>query len=246
VYPATSTYDLMSYCDNSWISPYTYEAIRDYRLTATDAAASLWSNEPAGAQLLVWGQIRPDGSVLLEAPFAVNTRPAQPRRGAYRLEGTDVDGQVLFSVSFAGKEVIHGAAGERHFAFTVPAGPQLDRLARIRVLRTDGRSAAEHRPLREALPGGRERVLAVSAVGAGDERFEWDTSVFRAMMVRDATTGNVLAISRTGTVTVSTAGNRIQVILSDGVRSVRRELNPTDRRSECSRNADGREVCRVF
>ena len=63
VYPGTSWHDVMSYCNNQWLSDYTYKAMYDYMIahptqTAQDAApARVQSPRVSGDFLAVYGEI---------------------------------------------------------------------------------------------------------------------------------------------------------------------------------------------
>ena len=88
--------DLMSYCNNSWVSDYTYEAILARRqaevpMIPTAAAGDLTNS------LLVWGRIMND-SVIIEPAFELQQTPRLPSgSGPYVLEGINTDGNTAFS-----------------------------------------------------------------------------------------------------------------------------------------------------
>ena len=87
--PPTFT-DLMGYCNNEWISDYTYMGVLDCRETQPDVAAAFaQAMQPC---LLVWGRIE-NGQPVLEPAFQIVTRPRLPSRaGPYSVEGRAADG----------------------------------------------------------------------------------------------------------------------------------------------------------
>ncbi|HLL46047.1 MAG TPA: hypothetical protein VK399_05045 [Longimicrobiaceae bacterium] len=225
--PSAGHTDIMSYCTNFWISDYTYSGVYFYR-AANDRAASV-APQPA---LLVWGRIV-DGAVMLEPAFQVTTRPTLPAAaGPYTVEGVDAAGQVLFSLSFAGDRIPDVEGDRRTFAFAVPMGTQqMDRLATLRVVgsgvearaRTTAGAVTQHRASLAPAPR-----ASVSRQGGGRLAVRWDASAYPMAMVRDARTGEILAMARGGTADVQagTGSAEVEVVLSDGVRSTPRRVVP--------------------
>ncbi len=119
--------DLMGYCNNEWISDYTYVGVLNYRGTHADVASAFaQAMQPC---LLVWGRIV-DGQPVLEPAFQVVTRPSLPAApGPYTVEGRAADGSSVFRVSFAPDQVADDPAGGAQFAFAVPLQP--DRAERL-------------------------------------------------------------------------------------------------------------------
>ena len=221
--PASHT-DIMGYCDaNFWISDYTYSGVFAYR-AANDRAASV-APQPS---LLVWGRIL-DGAVVLEPAFQVSTRPTLPAAaGPYTVEGVDADGAVLFSLSFAGDRIPDVEGDRRTFSFAVPLGPQqMDRLATLRVVgsgvearaRSTAGAVTQHRASLATVPR-----ASVSRLGADRLAVRWDARSYPMAMVRDARTGEILALARGGTADVHAGAGEVEVVLSDGVRSTPRRV----------------------
>ncbi|HEX2187242.1 MAG TPA: hypothetical protein VHG51_00015 [Longimicrobiaceae bacterium] len=211
--------DIMGYCDQQfWISDYTFRAIYAYRM-ANDAAASR-APQPS---LLVWGRIL-DGELVLEPAFQVTTRPSLPRSGGrYTVEGLDASGGVLFSVSFDGERIPDLPGDKRHFAFAVPLGP--DAASRLATLRLAGNGEATERRATAATAPQHgavqpfERVAATRS-GSGEASLRWDPARYPMVMVRNARTGEILSLARDGSARVAGAAGELELVLSDGVRSV--------------------------
>ena len=225
------SFDLMGYCGGTnWISEYNYQKALNYRQLISGTLV-------AGAQsgLLVWGRIE-NGVVTLEPAFEVSAPPQVPvSRGPYTLEGLDAGGGVLFSYQFEGEQVADQGAGQRQFAFAIPFNAsRSDRLARLRV-RGAGRDAelssvaamsAQGRGatlLRQLLPMPDRQARVVS----GGVQLSWNASAYPMAMVRDAATGEILALARRGHAGIgAAAGRTLDITYSDGVRSRWERVTP--------------------
>jgi hypothetical protein len=190
--PTTS--DIMGYCDDRWISDYTYTGVLAYRATQAQAAASVIGSS-AQKGLLVWGRIGPRG-VVLEPAFEVDAPARLPNAtGPHRLEILDDSGRVAWSAAFRGERTVDAPSNEEHFAFVVP----------MTSLR--GHAAARLR-LRA---NGRQVELGRSTGSQG-------------VLVRDGRTGAILALGRSGSIDLKAFGRELDLTLSDGVRSTRRTI----------------------
>jgi hypothetical protein len=212
--------DLMSYCDPTWISDYTYKAILNFRAANPMTVNARISTAAVRRGLLVWGRIE-QGRLVLEPGFEVDAPAALPPRGGpNRLEGFGPSGEVLFSLAFAGDRVADSPdPNDETFAFVIPMsqlrGVDLDRL-RFSAL---GRQVEQRRTGGGAIP-------SAQRTAPGRVRVTWNASAARAAMVRDARTGEVLSFGRGGVVDLPTASDDLEVTLSDGVRSVRSRIRP--------------------
>ncbi|MBK8795594.1 MAG: hypothetical protein IPM07_03875 [Anaerolineales bacterium] len=94
----------MVYCNNQWISAYTYEAIRN-RLVSENAAAALASNvdAPLADYLVIQGSVTPAGpSATLDEIYRL-TAPsalASSAPGAYAIRLIGAGGSVLANYPF--------------------------------------------------------------------------------------------------------------------------------------------------
>lgn len=214
-------FDLMSYCDPSWISDYNYTAILNYREAHPDQSGARVSGAAAGRALLVWGRID-GGRLVLEPAFEVDAPAALPARaGPNRIEGLGAAGEVLFSFPFAGEPVADAPhPDDQTFAFAIPLSVLPGgALARLR-LSALGQSAE----LGEG-PVATGDYPAATRTAGGKVRVSWKGGV-RAALVRNARTGQVLSISRGSAVEVLAGSDELDVVLSDGVRSQRSRVNP--------------------
>ena len=133
-----SIYDLMSYCDPTWISEFYFTNSLRHRL-AVETEGDLARQAAPARSLLIWGGADPDGVPHLEPVFVIDARPSLPRAGGvYRLSGAAEDGAELFGLNFD-MPVVADAEGRGSFAFTLPVQPGwATDLARITLSGPDG------------------------------------------------------------------------------------------------------------
>jgi hypothetical protein len=211
--------DIMGYCDPKWISSYTYSAVMDYLTASPMVASSSPASQAVQPSLLVWGYIR-DGQLTLYPAFQINARPTLPRRGGpYTIEGLSVDGSTLFAHSFSPAQVADLPGSRQSFAFAIPlASAQASRLGSLR-LRGQGDqtmlSAARASTGAQTSTG-----PALRKAGAGRLALRWDHRAYPMVMVRDAETGEIMSLADGGSVELPTSKKAVDLVLSDGVRSV--------------------------
>jgi hypothetical protein len=209
-----ASHDLMGYCNNEWISDYTYEGVLSYRSAHPDVSASFaQAMQPC---LLVWGRIV-DGQAVLEPAFQVVTRPSLPAtHGPYTVEGRAADGSRLFGLDFAPQEVADDPHGAQHFAFAVPLQP--DRAARLQdvSLMVPGLPAVSRLAVGAAVVAGTPIVRATRAA-PGRVSLRWDAAAHPMLMVRDPATGQVLSLARDGQADLVTDRGELDVQLSNGI-----------------------------
>jgi hypothetical protein len=228
IHAPNSNSDYMSYCRPRWTSDYTYRGILQWRrqdpLARWDGATgnSATSGETEG--LLLWGRIG-SGGVMLNPAFALAGEPVLPREGGpNELRGIAADGTVLFQLAFAGVSVMDGSdPDERHFAFLVPLRrSDLDRIERIELATPRGNAVHRRSVPAEAHAEHARPAIRLESRPGNRVRVRWDANLYPAALVRDPNSGHVLSIARGGDLEIATgarAADRIEVILSDGVRS---------------------------
>ncbi len=206
LHDATGRHDLMSYCNPTWSSDYTYEAVMHYRAEEAAAAAAA---EPA---LIVWGRIGDDGAVL-EPAFETVTRPRLPTGGGrYRLALRAADGATLTELHFDGDPVDH-APGVRHFTFAIPLRMLRGRMPAAMELRGVGADVRRQQTQAVGAPD-----VRVTRVAGGAVRLQWDAAASPLAVIRDPASGAILALARTGDALVQTGARELDIELSNGVR----------------------------
>ena len=210
-----SSHDLMGYCDNEWISDYTYLGVMNWREAEPLRRGMAAVIQPG---VLVWGRIE-NGRAELEPALRVTARPSLPSRpGPYRLEGRAEDGSRLFGFDFAPLAIADDPAGAKHFAFVVPMRAEgAMRLASLH-LQGAGVSASTAQGSAEA------PVVDVTRAGAGRLALRWDASKSSMLLVRDPVTGEVLSFARGGAAEVATDGDEVVVTASGRARHAEMRL----------------------
>jgi hypothetical protein len=215
--PPTAT-DVMGYCSNQWISDYTYRGVLDYR-AASPAVASAFSQAMQPC-LLVWGRIV-DGQPMLEPAFEVVTRPTLPAHGGpYTVEGRDGAGSRVFSLSFTPEQVADDPHGGQQFSFAVPLPSERAVQVAALQLAGGGREATTRRSY-GMTPQMRSAPVPIEARRSAPGRvaLRWDASSHPMVMVRDATTGEVLSLARGGAAELFTDRTDLELVVSNRVQS---------------------------
>lgn len=220
--PPTAT-DIMGYCNNQWISDYTYVAVMNYRGTSATVASGPAAARPS---IALWGRLDGDGPVL-EPAFELDAVPTpRPEPGPYTLEGYDAAGNRLFSLPFRPDSVADVDRVTRHFAFVLPRDEVGgDRLASIRLTGPGVDRVNTPAPAAMAAPTAlppQARAQAVlRRVSPRATRLTWDRNVYPMVVVRSARTGAILSFARGGDATVVTPAGEteLELVFSDRVHS---------------------------
>lgn len=215
-------FDFMSYCDPAWISDYNYTALLAWHEGQAAAASTpvVTGTRGSSSNFLVWGRIEA-GQLVLEPAFEVDAPVSLPSRpGPHSIEGFGAQGERLFSLAFEGNRVADtDDPDDRVFAFVVPAsmlrGGQLSRLQLA-----SGARRAERRAGSAAMAG-----ATATRITPGRTRLGWSPAAAGAL-VRNARTGQILAITRGAGVELPASTDELDVIVSDGVRSSRTRVRP--------------------
>lgn len=228
---ATTAKDLMGYCNPTWISDYNWSRVMTYRQSSGFAADA--SGEGEG--LLVWGRVI-DGRVTLEPAFRVKApRTAAAVRATHSVEALDADGNVLLTLPISADRVDHVTThDERQFAVVVPWTPMLEQaLASVRVRDLRSSLMAASRASAASMSAGLRRSgrataalampdpqSALEAAGGGRVRVRWNKAAYPMAMVRNAANGQILGYVRNPGDVVASSGRTLELVYSDGVRSV--------------------------
>jgi hypothetical protein len=219
----SANYDFMAYCNPAWVSDYTWSGLIANRTSNPNYAPPLASTATAG--LLVWARITPHG-VVMEPSFRVAPPTTRPTgSGAYRVEGYDAGGRLLFSYPVEPQHTMAiNMNHEMHISTVLPLDAAQDQaLARVRLITPDG---PVERVSNQAVAQIGNRIFLrdpaaqLAVPNTAQARFTWDGSVYPMAMVRDAATGQVLSFARGGNAVIWTGSRRFDVTFSDGVRSL--------------------------
>lgn len=214
---AATDFDVMSYCAPSWISDYSYRRLAAYS-TSLRASAP-----PAQRGVIVSGSMR-GGRALLNPALEVVAPPVLPvESGPYRIEGRTADGSIAFSLPFAPTAVGDSPFADlAQFVFTVPLADSVQ-LAQLRL--TGPGVDTMIRARAAALRAGAS-APAATRLDATRVRVTWNPGDYSMVMIRDASTGEVLALGQGGSAIVRSGGAALAITASDGVNSTRLRLTP--------------------
>ena len=205
------TKDLMSYCRPIWISDYNYLRMIDGRETAVRIAAG-----PQARSLLVRGEYDSRG-LRLDPLFEIEATSSPATASGVNVELLDAGGAVVGRTRVP--ELTPDHAGTRSFVAIVPLPSPDGGARRVRIRAPSG--VEEERML---TPGVLPASIAVSRAMDRTE-LRWDARVARHALVRDQTSGEVLAFVSGGAIDLPRLpGRRLAISLSDGAG---RALRPT-------------------
>lgn len=228
---APSAYDIMGYCDDTWASAFTYTGIMAYLRSGV-----IPTSESVPIQSLIVGGSLSDGSITLDPVFTATTTPTRSRAGRFVAEGLAADGRVLFSHRFSGNAVGDGDAGTLVFSERVAYDAAASgAVASIRV-RDTGASGSSATLLRAGTyttgTGGvslridSDPQVATRSLGGGRHELTWNVSRYPSVIVRNRTTGTVLAMGARGAISFAAAAlDDVELLLSDGTSSTTRRLS---------------------
>ena len=217
--PATNK-DIMGYCSPNWVSDYVYKKILDFRsgptglIKVTDEDAPLPPDQSTAREcLIVRGIVHADGRAELLPSFRTRSLPTPaPEPGDYTLEGVDQKNLAVFSTPVALMDLGCWPKGrERHFVMALPLeAAVLDAVTGLRVLRAGRPVASLRASAAEAAPPEVQRLQN------GKVQLTWDVSVHPAVLVRDADSGEVIAILSGGRQAFTAGARRFELAFSDG------------------------------
>jgi hypothetical protein len=211
-------HDIMSYCSPVWVSDYNYQRALTNRTLATGALVAADQAGPGQVEcLIVRGIARKDGSVLLLPGFRTWALPSQSLPGGdLRVEGRDASGTLRFSSTLDLVEAGCAPGGpDRQFLLALPLPVQdLNALARVTVLRDSEPLATQSSPAMAATAEPSVRRMAGDRVAV-----TWNAAAHPAILVRDATTREVIAVLTGGDRTLRTTATALDLVLSDGVQA---------------------------
>ncbi len=213
--PSTTT-DIMGYCNTQWISDYNFEQI----LSFSGGTPRIWTATEQDC-LVIWGRVDRDG-LHLEPSFVVRAQPRVPaHRGEYEVDVRGRDGRRLTTVSFDPERVGCGEDPQLAlFSWFLP----LDAVALAEVTEVEVRGhrqrATQHA---RALAGdGRARALPYALErSARGHLLQWDAQAHPLVVVRERATGIWVALGRHGSIEFPSRSDDLEVLVSDGVKTLR-------------------------
>ncbi|WP_257311046.1 IPT/TIG domain-containing protein [Geothrix fuzhouensis] len=234
---APTTYkDIMGYCSPDWVSDYVYKKILDFRgatggfLTVGTGEAPLpkaQAREQAAAQecLIVRGIVHDNGEVEILPSFRTRALPSTAAKtGEYALECVDQKNVAVFTAPIELMELGCWPKGhESHFVMALPIdATTLDTIAGLRVMK-GGKTLASL-----GATAGVALSPEVQRLSEDKVQLTWDATLHPAALVRDADTGEVIAILSGGRQTFTTRAKRFDLALSRGATGRRPQIKVLD------------------
>jgi hypothetical protein len=218
--PATYK-DIMGYCTPDWVSDYVYKKILDFRgatggFLKVGAEDAPLPKEQAAARecLIVRGIVHENGKVELLPSFRTRALPSTtPSAGDYTLECVDQKGLPVFTTPLELMDLGCWPKGrERHFVMALPIdAAALDSLAGLAVLK-NGRIVSSLRAT-----SGAASTPDVQRLSEDQVQLTWDVAAHPAALVRDADSGEVIAILYGGRQAFTSRAKQFDLVFSDGV-----------------------------
>jgi major membrane immunogen (membrane-anchored lipoprotein) len=214
----TNKKDVMSYCDNTWVSDYNYNAILEFRAAEPTIPANPAPN-PEAMVLLATGRINAQEQATLNPVVVLDTTPTPTLPGPYTLEVRDDQGKIIASQPFAPADLGHGIE-QRHFALTVVV-PKAVKLGGVRVLGLSDQALAVRSPAVQ--PQRQAKATGVRQIDTNRWDIEWDGGFYRRAIVRDQQTREVLGIADGQSLSIEPQklSNVLEVFLSDGLNTTK-------------------------
>lgn len=226
--------DVMSYCQNEWMSDYTYNGIRAQMQAEGFAVTAAQAMAPAGDFLLVQGQIAPDGNSATLGEILTLPAASQPlpEAGAYSLDLRGSGGSLLASHSFtptvyAEEGTANDGIGFVNLVIPAASGTQSIQLRRGETLLAE-RAVSAHPPtVTLDTPNGGESV-GPAGVTASWQMADEDGDPLSAALLFSPDNGASWQTLQTGitdttsveipyTLLSGTETGRMRVLVSDGV-----------------------------
>ncbi|MCL4835705.1 MAG: hypothetical protein KJZ86_24925 [Caldilineaceae bacterium] len=228
--------DVMSYCQNEWMSDYTYNGIRAQMQAEGFAVTAAQAMAPAGDFLLVQGQIAPDGNsaTLGEILTLPGASQPLPEAGAYNLELRGSGGALLASHPFtptlyAEEGTANDGIGFVNLVIPAVSGTQTIELRRGETLLAS-RTVSAHPPTATLLaPNGGESV-GPAGVTVSWQMADEDNDPLTAALLFSPDNGASWQTLQTGitdtmsveiphSLLVGTEQGRMRVLVGDGVQT---------------------------
>jgi hypothetical protein len=224
--------DLMSYCYPRWVSDYTYRGVMEFRGTVDAAAAEqALADAPAAAPsavapvaaaeplLIVTGQVDAEG-IRLDPLFVVEAAPMPFAAGPYRLIAWDAGGTTIVDIAFDTVRV-SGSEQPEAILLAVPLGRhQATLLGGVRI-EERGVVLVDRRPVLRTFAA---QPAQATRLPDGSVRVSWDGRAFAAALIFDGPGGLLLARDASGEAVVRASGDALELLLSDGLRTVLERL----------------------
>jgi hypothetical protein len=218
--------DIMTYCPNQWVSAFNYRKVLDYRQANPNGSGIV---APAGVLMVSGGIV--GGTLSLDPAFSLQAMPAKDdANGRYVIEGFSATNERLFAHRFSPYAVDDASSGAEAFVVAVPVSDAMQAMvARLSVREVRGArfsARVNTRGVGSVAESGND--VRTARLPGARVQMTFAPSRVPAVMVRDRTTGEVIALARNGSLDLSQFGapEKLDLLISDGVKSTRATVDP--------------------
>lgn len=220
-YAPTAT-DIMSYCDNQWVSSYNYLAVANYRNATPNSIMASVANTSV---LIISGNVTRNG-VKVDPVFSNASRPdVSDNNGSLEAVGRTSDGRVLFQHRFRPLPVEDGDTTQLAYVVSVPVNDKWrDQVTEIEVREVaQARRTGTRSKQKESVAQTFGLVGLQAATIGGSVQFKWDAASYPTIIVRNKRTGEVIERNSSGTSSLaSNSSDDLEILMSNGIGSVTR------------------------
>lgn len=217
-------FDVMGYCNGSWLSDYNYGKAQAYQESGETKATAVYSS--AQAMIEYSGSIAADGSVTLRPALARLETRRPVGSGDHTLRLKTRDGRIL-DEAFTAVPVMDGRGAMAHFRVMLKSPGAVSSVEVLKRGRALPVSLALPGRVRAAASSGREGVEEPAvqwSESEGELKLSWNATAWPLLQVRYRKGGSVVVLAGNlsgGSATLSTrglaSGGRFEFSLSQGV-----------------------------
>jgi len=206
--------DFMSYCNNVWVSDYSFNKALNYRGNTNVARFERFDPNqiPAIQPTLVVNGFVGNEEFIVEYMNQATVMSKQNATGEFVMRGYDIMGRELFKQPFDVQTLSHST--DKTFSVAIPNTGYENLVSKLTVTTASSNDVLFEK-IRSNIAQSIDLANAAKAVRIGDNvKVTWDTLVFEQATIVDASTGNVLSFDSTGEVLVSTDSNSLDLTLT--------------------------------
>lgn len=223
-----SGHDIMSYCDNQWVSVYNYRNVFDLRARNPNGVPAGLAADGAPTSVLMVSGAVDSQAARIDGSFAMTAAPTKnDPTGRFVLEGFAANGKVLFSHRFTPFAVSDGKPGDEAFVVGVPVSAAVSaEVVRVEAREVNG-SRKGVRVKSATAQAASNNLISATRGTSGKLSLRWSTSTSPMVMVRNPANGEVIGIGRSGDLDLAQfeAFTNVDVLVTDGVSSIKRSFN---------------------
>ena len=211
---APNAKDFMSYCNNVWVSDYSYLKTLNYRGDTSKALYQrLDPNMVPKIQptLIVNGFMKDENFNVTDLTQATVLSQIHAR-GQFVMRGFDAMGRELFAQPFDVQELSH--SDDETFSIAIPNTGYENYVTKLTVTRKDSDQILFEKT-RGNIARSSDLAQAAKAIRVGENiRITWDALIYDQATITDATTGDVVSFDRSGDIVLASQSDTFDIVLT--------------------------------